>query len=146
MPEKALWAEVDKEDNWAIKVNDNWAIKVNEDVPRADWDRDEEDEEDFDPYARRSPEPGDLDFEVGQALRICPHKVEHLTDSQFKRRFWQVQAQKEEEKLEQMTPRERRQEVEAIMQEIQVLKKQVQSCLDRVGVLGNRVAYLICRD
>ena len=139
------WDSPEEEEK--VVKDHSWEIKVNHDVPKADWDHsDDDDEEEADVYARRSPGPGDADWELGQALRMPANKIEHLTQAQFKRRFWQVQAQKEEEKLESMTPRKRREEVEAILTEIQALKKQVQSCLDKVGILGNRVAYLICRD
>ena len=129
-------------------VQNPWAIRVNEDVERASWDHDddEEEEDEFKPYERRSPEPGDVEYELAESLRIHHSKVEHLSSGQFKKRFWEVKAIKDEEKVASMTPRQRRKEVESICEEISSLKKQVQSHLDKIGVLGQRMAYLICKD
>ena len=139
----------DWEDEDEKSVENPWAILVNEDVERASWDHDDEDEDDdyeYRRYERRSPEPGDVEYEVAEALRIHHSKVEHLSSGQFQKRFWEVKAIKDEEKVASMTPKQRRDEVEAICEEIASLKKQLQSKLDKIDVLGKRMASLICID
>ena len=138
------WEEVEE------KEINPWAIRVNEDVERASWDYEDEEEEEeyssFGHYGTRSPEPGDVNYEVAAALRIHHSKVEHLSEGRFKQRFFEVKAMKEEERLETLTPQQRRQEMESICEEISSMKKQIQSQLDKIGVLGQRMANLICRD
>ena len=137
------WEEVEE------KEINPWAIRVNEDVERASWDYDDEEEEEyssFGHYRTRSPEPGDVTYEVAAALRMHHSKVENMSDARFKQRFFEVKAQKEEERVETLTPKQRREEIESICEEIASLKKQLQSKLDKIDVLGKRMAYLICID
>ena len=152
------WEEVEEREinPWAIRVNEDekeinpWAIRVNEDVERASWDYEDEEEEEeyssFGHYGTRSPEPGDVTYEVAAALRMHHSKVENLTDARFKQRFFEVKALKEEERVETLTPRQRREEIENICAEISELKKGLQSSLDKINALGQRMAQLICRD
>ena len=69
-----------------------------------------------------------------------------MSDARFKQRFFEVKAQKEEERVESLTPRQRREEIENICAEISELKKGLQSSLDKINALGQRMAQLICRD
>ena len=137
------WEEVEE------KEMNPWAIRVNEDVERASWDYDDEEEEEyssFGHYRTRSPEPGDVTYEVAAALRMHHSKVENMSDARFKQRFFEVKAQKEEERVETLTPQQRREEIEALCGEISNLKKGLQSSLDKITVLGQRMAHLICHD
>ena len=64
-------------DDWSEddEPKDNWTIKPQEDIPRADWDIDDDEsegEDSFRPYECRRPEPGDVQYEVGQSLRMDP--------------------------------------------------------------------------
>ena len=129
-----------------------------------DWDSDKADELDpFDPYVCRRPEPGDVEYELGQALRMKPSKVENMTDCQIRARFYKVQGDMEEERLADLTPQQRRTEVEELCRQIGLLKGQVQSYLakssqqdtlqknfqstiDRLKALGERCAFLISPD
>ena len=129
-----------------------------------DWDSDKADELDpFDPYVSRRPEPGNIEYELGQALRMTPSKVENMNDRQIRARFYKVQGDMEEERLAGLTPQQRRTEVEELCRQIGLLKGQVQSYLakssqqdtlqknfqstiDRLKALGERCAFLISPD
>ena len=155
-------------DDWSEddEPKDNWTIKPQEDIPRADWDIDDDEsegEDSFRPYECRRPEPGDVQYEVGQSLRMDPDRVEHLSEKQFCARFGKVQGDREEERLAAMTPHERRHEVEEMSRDLGQLKGQLQSSLakskqekglqkafqstlDRIRVLLERSAFLISPD
>ena len=148
--------------------DDEEAVKVLKDKELYQWESDEEENDDnlepFDPNVRRSPEPGDVDFELGQALRVNPWNLEHMSSRQFKCHYWQVQeGDLEEERLAGMTAQARQEEVEQLSTEIGQLKGQVQSYLaktaqmdslqkafqsniEKLRVWAERCAYLIAPD
>ena len=135
-------------ENWSEVVIPN---KEPEAATTEDWsDDDNNDEWDehvkaiwIDPGRKRDPEPGDLDYEMGQALKVHPDVVEHMSAGQVRARMFELEERREMDRLEQLSLEDRRQEIEQMSKEIKGLASTVQSAMARAQNLIRRCATLI---